>query len=314
MAKLFFSYSHADEKLRDRLETHLHPLKREGVIEGWHDRRIKPGDEFDSVISEHLETADVILLLISADFLASRYCYDIEMKRALERHAAGEARVIPVILDFCDWKTSPFAKLMALPTDGRELSMYANLNEGLLNVVKGIRSALPALKVKESSPSVLSQSRTAFTNPTPEIRSSNLQLRRTFTDHDRDVFKEQAFEFLATFFQQSLKELEERNPGITQRFKRVDANRFTAHIYRDGKANSQCSIYMGSNMLGGNGIFYSSETSAVNSFEGSLTVVDDGVSLMLKSVMGNLFGGQEGMLTLQGAAEEFWSKLINRLR
>src|SRR5688572_26894423 len=92
---VFFSYYHKDEELRDRLETHLAMLKRDGTIETWHDRRITAGDEFAGVIDEQLEIADLILLLVSADFLNSRYCYDVELKRAMERHTAGEARVIP---------------------------------------------------------------------------------------------------------------------------------------------------------------------------------------------------------------------------
>ena len=89
MATIFFSYSHADEALRDRLEVHLSLLKRQGVIETWHDRRISPGEAIDRSIGTRLDTADVILLLVSPDFVASDYCYDVEMTRALERHERG---------------------------------------------------------------------------------------------------------------------------------------------------------------------------------------------------------------------------------
>ena len=102
--EVFFSYSHEDEELRDQLEKHLAILKRQGVITGWHDRKIGAGTEWKDQIDEHLESAQVILLLVSADFLASDYCYDRELKRAMERHEAGEAREIPVILRSVDWK------------------------------------------------------------------------------------------------------------------------------------------------------------------------------------------------------------------
>ena len=95
---LFYSYSHKDEALRGKLETHLSLLKDQDVIRDWHDRRIAPGTEWDGAISKNLEDAGIILLLISADFLASRYCRDVEVTRAMERHEAGTARVIPVIL------------------------------------------------------------------------------------------------------------------------------------------------------------------------------------------------------------------------
>jgi TIR domain len=96
--EVFISYSHKDEALREKLGTHLSLLKRHGVIDDWHDRRIGAGQEWAGAIDEHLNSAAIILLLVSADFLASDYCYDREMKRALERHDAGDARVIPVIL------------------------------------------------------------------------------------------------------------------------------------------------------------------------------------------------------------------------
>ena len=106
--ELFYSYSHKDEELRDQLENHLAMLKREGVISGWHDRRISAGQEWDGEIDDHLNSVEIILLLVSSDFLASNYCYDIEVKRAMERHEAGEARVIPIILRPCDWQRAPF--------------------------------------------------------------------------------------------------------------------------------------------------------------------------------------------------------------
>src|SRR5437762_917707 len=101
MAILFFSYSHKDEGLRDQLEIHLAMLKRQGFIETWHDRRISAGEILDHAVSENLESADIILLLVSPDFLASDYCYDREMMRAMERHEAGLSAVIPVILRPC---------------------------------------------------------------------------------------------------------------------------------------------------------------------------------------------------------------------
>src|SRR5262249_33791208 len=112
-----FSYSHRHEALRDQLADHLSVLRRNGVINAWHDRRITAGDEWRSQIDAHLESADIILLLVSASFLASDYCYDIEMKRALEHCNAGAARVIPIILRPVDWHGGPYAKLQALPRD-----------------------------------------------------------------------------------------------------------------------------------------------------------------------------------------------------
>src|ERR1035441_1649714 len=112
MASVFFSYSHKDEDLRDQLEGHLSGLRRQGVISTWHDRRITAGSELENAIDKNLSEADVILLLVSPDFINSDYCYEREMIRAMERHKNGEARVIPVILRACDWHELPFGQLL----------------------------------------------------------------------------------------------------------------------------------------------------------------------------------------------------------
>lgn len=143
--EVFFSYSHKDEGLRDELEKHLSTLKREGVIAGWHDRKIGVGKEWKGEIDTYLNRAHIVLLLVSPDFLASDYCYDVEMKRAMERHEAGEARVIPVILRPCDWESTLFSKLQALPKDVVPVTSWPNRDEAFLNVAQGIRAAVEGL-------------------------------------------------------------------------------------------------------------------------------------------------------------------------
>jgi hypothetical protein len=142
---VFFSYSHKDEALRDKLATHLKLLERQGVIQQWHDRQIVAGTEWKGEIDGNLEAAQIILLLISADFLASDYCYDLEMGRALERHDAGSARVIPIVLRSVDnlWQ-APFGKLQALPTDGKAVTLWDNQDAAFADVAKGIRLAAEA--------------------------------------------------------------------------------------------------------------------------------------------------------------------------
>src|SRR6266702_7584475 len=139
--EIFFSYAHKDEKLREDLEKQLSLLKWQGLITGWHDRRIGAGQEWSSAIDAHLDRAQIILLLISPDFLASNYCYGIEMKRALERHERKDAQVIPIILRPTDWHTAPFGKLEPLPRDGKPVTSrsWDSQDEALLDVAKGIR-------------------------------------------------------------------------------------------------------------------------------------------------------------------------------
>jgi hypothetical protein len=142
---VFFSYAHEDEVLRDKLANHLKLLERQGVIQSWHDRQILAGTEWKGQIDGNLEKSQIILLLISSDFLASDYCYDIEMKRAMERHEAGEARVIPIVLRPLDnlWK-APFGKLQALPTDGKPVTRWDNEDEAFVNIARGIRLTVEA--------------------------------------------------------------------------------------------------------------------------------------------------------------------------
>jgi len=144
---VFISYAHEDEGLREKLNKHLRSLEREGLIKPWHDRKITAGSEWAAAIDENLAAADVILLLISSDFIESDYCHEIEMARALERHEAGEARVVPIILRACDWENSPFSKLNALPKEGRPITSWENENEdeAFTDVAKGIRRAIAHL-------------------------------------------------------------------------------------------------------------------------------------------------------------------------
>lgn len=142
-AEIFFSYSHKDEPFRKQLETHLSMLCRQELIKPWHDRMITAGDEWKGQIDDNLNSADIVLLLVTANFLASDYCYDIEMKRAMERHEVGEARVIPIILTPVEgWMYSPFAKLQVLPKDGKPVTKWDDRDEAFVNVAQGIRKAI----------------------------------------------------------------------------------------------------------------------------------------------------------------------------
>src|SRR6266581_9251503 len=117
--KIFFCYAHEDEPLLNKLKAHLRPLQRQGLIDVWYDRDIDAGIEWEQAIKEQLNISQIILLLVSPDFMDSDYCYGTEMKLALKRHEQKEAQVIPVILRPCLWKSSPLGKLQALPTDGK---------------------------------------------------------------------------------------------------------------------------------------------------------------------------------------------------
>jgi internalin A len=146
--RVFYSYSHKDETLRDQLETHLTILKRRGLIQSWHDRRINPGQVWVGEIDSHLDSAQIILLLVSADFISSEYCYEIEMKRAMARHDAGEAVVIPIMLRACNKNGTPFSAVQGLPKDFKPVTSWDNTDEAWTDVSLGIERAINAFLQK----------------------------------------------------------------------------------------------------------------------------------------------------------------------
>lgn len=321
-ARLFFSYAHEDEALRDELEKYLIMLKRQGLIEAFHDRAIIAGDEIDKVIDAELDKADIILFLVSPDFLASDYCYDIEMQRAMERHEAGEARVIPVILRPCDWHGAPFGKLRATPNDGEPVIKWVTLDDAFLNITKDIRKAVedmtPAPETKQQPHSALadmfSQHTGLATSLSPALpRSANLSVTKRFTDRDKDTFLHETFEYIANYIEGSLKELERRHANIETDFRRIDANKLTATIYMDGDKKSFGKIFMGG--MFGKGINYSdSDFGDDSSCNECLHIEHDDHALFIKPMMSGFSQQEKDRLTQEGAAEFYWNKLMAPLQ
>src|SRR6266487_319880 len=139
---LFYAYAHEDEALRNELDKHLSLLQRQGIITAKHDRLIVPGADWTQVLDHFLNEADIILLLISSDFLASDYCYGMEMQRAFKRHQNDEARVIPILLRPVDWQSAPFHTLQVLPTNEKPVTSWSNLDAAFADIATGIRQAI----------------------------------------------------------------------------------------------------------------------------------------------------------------------------
>jgi hypothetical protein len=147
--KIFFCYAREDEALLNKLKAHLRPLQRQGLIDVWHDRDISAGTEWEQEISQHLNAAQIILLLVSPDFMDSDYCYGIEMKRAIERHERDEARVVPVILRPTLWRETLLGKLQALPKDAKPVISWSNVDDALFSIAEGIRDIVIKLRIAE---------------------------------------------------------------------------------------------------------------------------------------------------------------------
>lgn len=316
---VFFSYSHPDESLRDQLEVHLAALKRQGLISAWHDRKITAGSELGNAISENLEAAAVILLLVSPDFINSDYCFELEMKRAMERHEKKEARVIPVILRPCDWHDLPFGKLLGAPKDGKPITTWANIDEAFLDVVRSIKAALKELHAPSTPPqpttpvpSWIGTTQEALAGP----RSSNLRVKKQFTELDLDRFRQEGFEFIANYFQNSMEELVKRNAGLDQRFQKIDATRFTAAVYREGKKVCKGSASISGGHMGRNAIEYAMNDNPVYGSSNEVVYAKaDDQTLYFESMGMQSFGSREKeKLTPQGAAELLWELFIRPLQ
>lgn len=147
--KVFLSYAHEDEEMKNQLDKFLINLKRSGSIEVWQDRQLLAGDKWDQAIKDELAKADIVLLLISVDFNASNYIWEKELAIAMQRHEKGEARVVPIILRNCEWSDMPYAKLQALPVNGKPVSDYTNKDSAYTEIAREIRRVVEYFAAKE---------------------------------------------------------------------------------------------------------------------------------------------------------------------
>lgn len=324
MASVFFSYSHKDEALRDQLESHLALLKNQGKIDAWYDRRIVAGDDLDDVIFNKLETADIILLLVSSDFISSPYCYSREMARAMERHEAGQARVIPVILRHCEWHSAPFGKLMASPRDGKPITSWPDRDEAFADVARQVRKAVEVIadrlptRPPRGTPTSPANHPTSIDIPTTPLkpRSSNLRIKREFSERDRDEFLHGTFDFICKFFEGSIEAIGERNPDVTGKFDRIDSRRMAAILYRNGKKIAECSIRLEGLSGRDSGIAFSYDSSSNHSSFNELLNIDANEQTMYIKSMGMSWGSgeREKLLSQEGAAEILWDLFIKNAR
>ncbi|MGK0737573.1 toll/interleukin-1 receptor domain-containing protein [Yokenella regensburgei] len=310
MTTLVFSYSHTDEAQRNELEKHLSPLKRAGKITTWHDRRIVPGQEFERQIDQYFSEADIILLLISSDFIASDYCYEVEMTNALARHKRGEAVVIPVILRECAWHQLEFGSIMAATIDGKPITKFASHDEGYVQVVDAVSRAIAAMEARKPQQSTPAPAQplvsTADTVFTP--RSSNLSLPKSFTDLDKDRARREGFEYVARYFANSLDELKKRHAGLDVDFHRPDNDSFTCAVYVNGGKVGQCGIWRSNQHHGMGDICFSQDNVVRNSYNECLNLADNGQTLGFRALMGGYSrsNSREQLLTNEGMSEHLW--------
>lgn len=304
--RAFISYSHHDKSALDRLHVHLKNLTRDGHIETWYDRDILAGSDLDAEIERELEGANLFLLMVSPDFIASDYCVEREMKRALERHAAGAARVVPIIVEECDWKAmSELRQLKAVPTDGRAISGWANPNTAYLNVVQELRRIIEV----ENAPAP-----TAIAEPEPVAARpamTRYRAKREFDEIDRGDFRDTTFATIKEYFGRATEEIDSID-GLRGRFVDRGTTSFGATVVNGGQRNgtAHVTVHCRNSHVALGDIYYSfNENAGDNTANGGFNVSADDHEQFLVQTM-NIFGSAEERLTPQQAAEALWNEFI----
>ncbi|UWR38632.1 toll/interleukin-1 receptor domain-containing protein [Sulfitobacter sp. W074] len=304
--RAFISYSHRDKGALERLHVHLKNLIRDGHIETWYDRDILAGSGLDAEIERELEAADLFLLIVSPDFIASDYCVEREMKRALERHAAGNARVVPIIVEECDWKAmGDLRQLKAVPTDGKAISEWANPNTAYLNVVQELRRII---EIERAPASV------AKVAPEPEAvppATARYRARKDFDEIDRSDFREAAFDTIKDYFRRATGEIDSID-GLRGRFTDRGTTSFAATVVNGGQRDgaAHITVHCRNARIALGDIYYSfDENGGENTANGGFNLSADDYELFLVRTM-NIFGNADEKLAPEQAAEMLWNEFI----
>ena len=306
--KVFVCYSHKDEAVLKRLRTHLAMLRRDGRIDEWFDREILAGGEIDAEIAERLESSELFLLLVSPDFLASDYCVEREMERALERHRSGDARVVPIIVEPCDWTSTPLRDLKALPQNGKPISEWTNENNAFLDIVQELRRVLDA----EGVPRAFEQGEAAVQTEPVQTGVRRYRVKRDFDQIDRSDFREAAFGVMRDYFERAVSEIDAIE-DLRGRFTSLSATSFTCTIVNRAREHGTAHITVHGrreNVGFGDISFSFAENAPSNTANGMFTVEADEYELYLSSMMG--FGGQQERLTPEAAAEQLWENFLEQ--
>lgn len=299
----FISYSHADEKALERLHKHLAMLQREGDLNAWSDHKLLAGSKLDSEISAILEKSGLFLALVSPDYLASRYCYENEFQYALKLAEAGKIRIVPIILEPCDWRESPFTQFMALPKDGKPISEWTNQNNAYLDVVTGLRRILQAPAVEATS---------QHGEPARRVR-----VKQDFDAIQKSEFADSAYEVIRNYFQESCNELNSiPDTGLKAKFELMSNTAFTCTVVNRAKrSGGEAHITVRNSKQSGHfgDLSYVYQRHAAdNTSNGSIRVDADDYSLFL--TMDTFSGSRRGdaKSTPQQVASALWLDFVKQ--
>ncbi|HEX7760120.1 MAG TPA: toll/interleukin-1 receptor domain-containing protein [Caulobacteraceae bacterium] len=304
----FISYSHADEKALDRLHKHLAMLRRDELLSAWSDHAILPGSSIGQTIDAQLEGSGLFLALVSPDYLASRYCYEKEFERALELSRAGRMRIVPIILEPCDWLASPLSEYMALPKDGKPVSEWTNANNAYLDIVTGLRRLLEV-------PVVGSGGQSPAAGMDGRAPARKLKLQRDFDSIEKAEFADRAFGVIRDYFQKASAELMQASEDLRTRVQDMSPTAFTASLVNRAKlrqGESHITVHNHKRRGGFGDISYSYEAHASdNTSNGAIRVEADDYNLFL-NVDGYMGGSNGTKYTPERAAEWLWNEYVGK--
>lgn len=198
--KAFISYSHKDEHFLERLKVHLAPMKRDRIIDEWSDVEIPAGSSLNNSIDNALEGSQLFIALVSPDYLASDYCYNKEFEKAQEMQKEGTLMIVPIIVQPCDWKKSPFGDLKALPKDGKAIIEWTNENNAFVNIIDELRNLLQQTSFQNE----------VVASPTQDYSriSRNYKVKTVFSEVDKVNFKEESFAEIKNYFKKATLEID----------------------------------------------------------------------------------------------------------
>jgi len=305
---IFVSYTHVDERYLERLHKHFAMLKREGDFFAWTDHDILAGVQIDNRIRKELKSSNVFLALISPDYLASNYCYEEEFKHALALFKEGQMRIIPVIVEPCDWHSSPFSEFKALPNDGKPVSEWTNSNNAFLDVVKGLRAVASAMAQENqdfTSNDIISQVTTASSARRP-------RLKQDFDYIQRSDFADKAFETIKSYFQSSCLEISGIDDSIKAKFENMGNSAFTCTVINRGKiggGTAHITVHNSKTSHFGAMSFSYDSHGQGNTSNGGISVEADDYNMYL-SLNAFSSSGREQKLTANQVAEKLWEDFV----
>ncbi len=267
------------------------------------------GGEIDDEVNEKLESSGLYLLLVSPDFLDSDYCMEREMKRAMERHHSGDARVVPIIIKPCDWKNTSLRDLKTLPRDGKPISDWTNKDNAYLNIVQELRRVLEAEEMQEAAVNEDARNPLVAT----KLGVHRYRVKRDFDEIDRSEYREKAFGIIQDYFKNAIEEINTLE-DLRGRFFSPSATSFTCTVVNKVREHgtAHITVHGRSENMGFGDISYSfSKDAPSNTANGMLSVDADEYEMFLNPTLVGL-GQHEERLTPETAAELIWEDFIQQ--